>query len=69
MNKTIENQYLKVEVASKGAELQSIFHKQMGKEILWQGEKEFWNRRSPIRLLSAPPRHEYMVSERLWLLS
>lgn len=48
MIKTMENQYLKIEISSKGAELQSIFQKQMGKEILWQGDKEFWDRRSPI---------------------
>lgn len=31
---TMENQYLKVKVCEKGAELQSIFDKEMGKEIL-----------------------------------
>ena len=45
---TMENQYLKVKVCEKGAELQSIFDKEMGKEILWTADAKFWARRSPI---------------------
>lgn len=45
---TIENQYLKVKVGKKGAELQSIFDKEMEKEILWTADEKFWARHSPI---------------------
>ena len=39
---SIENQYLKIEVSSLGAELQSIFDKEMKQEVLWQGDKKYW---------------------------
>lgn len=37
----IENQYLKIVVSSKGAELQSLFDKEMNKEVLWYGDEKF----------------------------
>ena len=45
---TIENQYLKVCEDSMGPELQSIYDKEMDKEILWYGDEKFWARRSPL---------------------
>ena len=54
----IENQYLKVEVCKKGAELQSIFDKEMGKEILWTADAKFWARRSPILFPNVGRHHE-----------
>ncbi|URZ87053.1 aldose 1-epimerase family protein [Floricoccus penangensis] len=45
--KTLKNQKLTVIVDSLGAELQSIKTAD-GTEYLWQGDKEFWSRRSPI---------------------
>ena len=44
---TISNSCLVVTVSEKGAELQSIKSAD-GREYLWQGEPEFWNRRSPV---------------------
>lgn len=44
----IENQYLKIVVSSKGAELQSLFDKEMNKEVLWYGDEKFWKRHSPL---------------------
>ena len=55
---TIENQYLKVEVCKKGAELQSIFDKEMGKELLWTADAKFWARRSPILFPNVGRHHE-----------
>ena len=34
---SIENEHLKIVCRAKGAELQSIFHKQHGIEYLWSG--------------------------------
>ncbi len=48
MNYTIENEFLKVEVADKGAELQSIKSKKTGTEYLWQGNAEYWAGRAPV---------------------
>ena len=44
----LENEVLKVEVASKGAELQSIVNKGFGIEYLWNGDPAFWAKRSPV---------------------
>ncbi len=43
----LKNEYLTIKVAETGAELQSIKDAQ-GKEYLWQGDPNFWPRRSPI---------------------
>jgi len=45
---TLENDVLTIEVSEHGAELQSIYHKNNEKEYLWQGDSEYWSRRSPI---------------------
>lgn len=42
----LRNEVLTVGVSSHGAELQSI--EKNGKEYLWQGDKEYWGRRSPV---------------------
>ena len=44
---TISNEHLTVEIAEKGSELQSI-KDASGREYLWQGDPDFWPRRSPI---------------------
>lgn len=44
----LENSYLKIQVCGKGAEVQSIFDKEMEKEILWNGDEKYWERRSPV---------------------
>ncbi len=44
----LENDVLKIAVATSGAELSSIFNKAENKEMLWQGAPEFWGRKSPV---------------------
>ncbi len=44
----LENDFLKIAVDTHGAELSSIFDKKNGKEMLWQGNPEFWGRKSPV---------------------
>lgn len=44
---TIDNDILKVEINSIGAELWSIEDKRDGVEHLWQGDKNLWPRRAP----------------------
>jgi galactose mutarotase-like enzyme len=48
MISTIENEFLKVGVNAFGAELTSIKNKKNNLEYLWQGDPEFWGRRSPV---------------------
>ena len=44
----LENDFLKISVDTHGAELSSIWNKKENKEMLWQGNPEFWGRRSPV---------------------
>lgn len=44
----LENEYLKIEIATMGAEIQRIFNKKAELDYLWDGNPEFWNGRSPV---------------------
>ena len=45
---SIENDFLKVVITSKGAELQSVLTKENQLEYLWQANEKFWAKRSPV---------------------
>ena len=45
---TLQNDFLKISIHPKGAEMQSIQSQKTGTEYLWQGNKNFWQGRSPI---------------------
>lgn len=47
-NYCIENNILKVEIAAKGAELQSIYNKETKLEYMWSGDAAFWGKKSPV---------------------
>lgn len=47
-NYVLENDFLKVTVASLGAELQSIYDKDKEQEYLWNGDGKYWPRRAPV---------------------
>lgn len=44
----LENHYLAISVDTYGAELSSIINKKENKEMLWQGDPEYWGRKSPV---------------------
>jgi galactose mutarotase-like enzyme len=44
----IQNELLSVSVNAKGAELNSIYHRQHELEYLWSGDAAFWAKKSPI---------------------
>lgn len=44
----IKNTVLKVSVAAKGAELQSIESIASGLEYLWSGDEKYWGKKSPV---------------------
>ncbi|WP_419750173.1 aldose 1-epimerase family protein [Terrisporobacter petrolearius] len=44
----LENNNLIIETKSSGAELTRIYSKKYKKEILWNGDKKYWRRQSPI---------------------
>ncbi len=45
---TLNTEELKIEIAAKGAELQSICHKQHQLDYLWNGNPAFWSKHSPV---------------------
>lgn len=45
---TIESAQLRVQVAARGAELQSVMDRSNEQEYLWQGDPAFWAKRSPV---------------------
>ena len=48
MNYTIKNSILQVEIASKGAEVQSVKSLHSGYEYIWQADPEVWQRHAPV---------------------
>lgn len=65
----LKNNDLQVTLHHKGAEIQSIIHKEI--EYLWQGDAKYWGRRSPVlfpivgRLLD----NEYKYENNIYSLS
>ncbi len=45
---SLENSMISIAVSSKGAELQSIIHKDFGLEYIWSGDPKFWGKKSPV---------------------
>lgn len=45
---TIENDLLNLTIDTKGAEIQSILHKDFGIEYMWSGDPQFWGKKSPV---------------------
>ncbi len=48
MRYVIENEWIRCEVDSHGAELKSLVRKEDGREILWGADPAYWNRTSPV---------------------
>ena len=48
MRYVLENEHLRVEIDSYGAELKSVKDKQTGHEYMWQADPKYWGRTSPI---------------------
>lgn len=48
MNYTIENNMLKVEISSKGAEIQSVKGIHTEYEYMWQADPKIWGRHAPV---------------------
>ncbi|WP_316848406.1 aldose 1-epimerase family protein [Pedobacter psychrodurus] len=45
---TLENDYIKVSLAAKGAELQGLFSKETQLEYLWNANPKYWAKHSPV---------------------
>jgi len=45
---TLENEHLRIDINSKGAELNSLYNKKFQLEYMWSGDPAFWNKKSPV---------------------
>lgn len=45
---SIHNDLINATVSAKGAELQSLIHKEFGIEYMWSGDPQFWGKKSPV---------------------
>ena len=45
---SLSNSLITVSISAKGAELQSIQHKENGLEYMWSGDPTFWGKKSPV---------------------
>ena len=48
MKHTLENEFLRVEIADHGAELSSLYDKTSSREVLWQADPAYWKRHAPV---------------------
>ncbi len=48
MKYTIENEEIRCEIDSHGAELKSLVRKADGREVMWKADPACWNRTSPV---------------------
>ena len=44
----LENNHLSVLISTKGAEILSIKNKKDNKEVMWYGDKKYWDRHAPL---------------------
>lgn len=61
MRYTLENEVLKVEIDSFGAEIRSVRRKSDAREYMWQADPKYWGRTSPVLFpfVGAPKNKEY----------
>ncbi len=45
---SLSNSLFRIEIATKGAELQSIYSKQHQLEYMWDGDPAYWSKKSPV---------------------
>ena len=45
---SISNDSITIKIANKGAELQSLYHKQHKLEYMWSGDPSYWAKKSPV---------------------
>lgn len=45
---SIENEHLRVQMVSKGAELAGVYSKTTKLEYLWNGDPKYWGKKSPV---------------------
>ena len=67
---TLENEYLKIEIAEKGAELQSLLSKETNIDYLWRADPKYWAKHSPVLfpIIGALKDDSYLYKEKKYAL-
>ena len=68
MRYILENDTLRVEIESFGAEIKSVKRKADGREYMWCGDPRYWGRTSPVLFpfVGAPKNKEYRYEGRTY---
>jgi galactose mutarotase-like enzyme len=71
MTEWIENNFLRISVKARGAELASIFNKKNQQEYLWQGDINHWPRQAPVLfpVVGKLKENKYIAEGKAWSLS
>ncbi len=67
----ITNSTLQIKIASKGAELQSVYNKETHIEYLWNADPKFWAKKSPVLfpIVGSLKNNSYQYKEKTYRLS
>ncbi|MBM4765475.1 aldose 1-epimerase family protein [Bacillus sp. B15-48] len=67
----IENEWLKVEIASNGAEVQKVEQKKQGLNYMWTGDSAYWGRVSPtlFPIVGRLKDHQYQLEGHTYEMS
>jgi galactose mutarotase-like enzyme len=67
----LENDIFGIRIDNLGAELKSVYHKLLQKEILYQGNTKYWNRSSPVLfpIVGRLKENSYFIKERKFHLN
>jgi galactose mutarotase-like enzyme len=66
----LENDDLKIAVAAKGAELNSVFNKKLQLEYMWSGDPVYWGKTSPVLfpIVGMLKNDTYFFKDKAWQL-
>ncbi|MBI2259564.1 MAG: aldose 1-epimerase family protein [Flavobacteriia bacterium] len=67
----LENDFIKLDISSLGAEIKSIFHKDSNINILYKGDTPYWNRSSPVLfpIVGKLKQNTYLYKNKEYVLS
>lgn len=70
MRYVLENEMLRVEIDSFGAEIKSIQRKSDGMEYMWQADVKYWGRTSPVLFpfVGVPKNKEYRYEGKTYIM-
>lgn len=68
---TLENEFIKATIATKGAELQTLFSKETKIDYLWNANPAYWGKHSPVLfpIVGALKNDEYIYNDKTYKLS